>query len=85
MKMLRSLALLSAFSAAIACAGRLPAQNAIGRIGDVSIPQVTVNFGMKPYPPHTDAIIVSRQGLVQRRRHRFAVEKTCRQIKSRRC
>ena len=57
MKMLRSLALLSAFSAAIASAGRLPAQNAIGRIGDVSIPQVTVNFGMEPYPPHTDAII----------------------------
>jgi ABC-type nitrate/sulfonate/bicarbonate transport system substrate-binding protein len=57
MKMLRSLALLSAFSAAIACAGTASAQNAIGRIGDVSIPQVTVNFGMEPYPPHTDAII----------------------------
>lgn len=33
-----------------------------GVVGDMSIPVVAVNFGVEPYPPHTDAIIGIEQG-----------------------
>src|SRR4051812_47312348 len=48
--------------AVLAMGGPASAQEVVGEVGGVSIPKVTVNFGMEPYPPHTDAIIGLEKG-----------------------
>ena len=62
MKSTRLAGVAIALAASLLAAGPGAAQAADGEIGGVSIPQVTVNFGMEPYPPHTDAIIGIEKG-----------------------
>ena len=40
------------------------AQEVVGEVGGVSIPKVTVNFGMEPYPrTPTQSLVLKRDGL----------------------
>lgn len=52
----------AAFAVSLLAGNPGQAQDAGGDVGGVSIPQVVVNFGMEPYPPHTDAIIGLEKG-----------------------
>jgi len=62
MKLINLAGALLAIAAASSLAAPAYAADVVNEIGGVSIPKVTVNFGMEPYPPHTDAIIGITKG-----------------------